>query len=99
MHRILIDNMNNYIIPINYDPKFYTKYDNTDIIYLYHLYNIPYNYDGIMSVPITIHKYYNPDQIELLGTSRYNDIPNVPKRDLEINGKRTFVRTLMRWRK
>lgn len=45
----------------------YPKYDNYDAIEVSRVKDIPYDYDGIMGVPITFLDKYNPEQFEILG--------------------------------
>ena len=49
-----------------YDPTKYPKYDNYDAIEVGRLKDIPYDYQGVMGVPITILN-YNLDNIEIVG--------------------------------
>ena len=56
-----------------YDPVSYPNYDNYDAINVNKVADIPYDYDGVMGVPITFLDKYNPDQFEILGvTDRQN---------------------------
>lgn len=50
-----------------YTPERYPKFDNIDAINIGKTKEIPYNYRGIMGVPITFLDWYNPDQFELIG--------------------------------
>ena len=47
----------------------YTKYHNLDAIDVKEFANIPCDYDGIMGVPISFLRDFNPDQFELIGCS------------------------------
>jgi hypothetical protein len=53
-----------------YNPKDYPAYDNYDAIEVGKTSDIPLNYDGAMGVPITFLDKYNPDQFEIIGSSR-----------------------------
>lgn len=56
-----------------YEPEAYPHYDNYDAINVDKVAEIPYDYEGVMGVPITFLDKYNPDQFELLGvTDRQN---------------------------
>lgn len=57
------------ILVRRYDPEVYPKYVNFDAIDVASVADIPYDYPGIMGVPITVMDKFNPDQFELLGTS------------------------------
>jgi len=52
-----------------YIPKEYPTYDNYNAININKICDIPYDYDGIMGVPITFFDKYNPEQFEILGRS------------------------------
>ena len=52
-----------------YTPDEYPTYINLDAIDVNSTKDIPYDYAGMMGVPINFMDYYNPDQFELLGTS------------------------------
>lgn len=48
------------------------KYDNYDAIEVGKTIEIPYNYDGVMGVPISFMDKYNPDQFEIVGWAKRN---------------------------
>ena len=50
-----------------YSPEEYPKYDNYDAINVDVTTDIPYDYDGVMGVPITFLDKYNPEQFEIIG--------------------------------
>lgn len=74
-----------------YSEDEYTTFDNFDAIEVGKTSDIPYDYDGIMGVPITFLDKYNPDQFEILGltqigchdlcpdTKRYNDYKEITR--------------------
>jgi hypothetical protein len=53
-----------------YNPEEYPKYHNYDAIEVSKVAEIPMDYSGAMGVPITFLDKYNPDQFEILGSSR-----------------------------
>lgn len=59
-----------YIEPLKltrkYNPEDYPKLDNYDAINVNRTKYIPYDYDGVMAVPITFLDYYNPNQFEII---------------------------------
>ena len=57
-----------------YTPEEYPKYDNYDAINVDKTVDIPYDYDGIMGVPITFLDKYNPEQFEILGMCENEDL-------------------------
>lgn len=60
----------------------YPTYDNYDAIEVSKVADIPFDYDGVMGVPITFLDKYSPDQFEIIGIS--GDLAN----PLLIDGKR-----------
>lgn len=58
------------ILHKEYSPQEYPKYANYDAINVDKTKDIPVNYEGAMGVPITFLEKYNPDQFEILGSSR-----------------------------
>ncbi|WP_018624229.1 adenine-specific methyltransferase EcoRI family protein [Kangiella aquimarina] len=55
-----------------YTPKEYPKYENFDAINVDKTKEIPYDYAGMMGVPITFMDKYNPDQFEIIGVGIAN---------------------------
>lgn len=74
-----------------YNSEEYPKYDNYDAINVNKYTDIPYDYDGIMGVPITFLDKYNPNQFEIIRFRKGND-----EKDLSINGKCPYFRILIR---
>jgi len=58
-----------------YSPIKNPKYVNYDAIEVSKTKDIPYDYDGEMGVPISFLDQYNPDQFEILGSSRTLSLP------------------------
>ena len=54
-----------------YSPEAYPKYANYDAIEVSKTSDIPCDYDGEMGVPITFLDKYNPEQFEIIGSSRW----------------------------
>lgn len=50
-----------------YSPEKYPTYDNYDAIDVNSTADIPYDYAGVMGVPITFLDKYNPEQFEIVG--------------------------------
>lgn len=50
-----------------YKPEDYPQYDNYDAINVDVTKDIPYDFEGVMGVPITFLDKYNPDQFEIVG--------------------------------
>ncbi len=55
----------------SYTPEEYPRYVNYDAIEVSKVAEIPYDYDGEMGVPITFLDKYNPEQFEIIGSSRF----------------------------
>lgn len=89
-----------------YIPDEYPHYDNYDAIEVSKVVNIPYDYDGIMGVPITFMDKYNHDQFEILeGSNRYGILNTFGKNEkirethshgTNVNGKARYFRILIR---
>lgn len=86
----------------------YPTYDNYDAINVNRTADIPFDYDGIMGVPVTFLDKYNPEQFEILGMSAsagYNPnivgIPFKGEKDARplINGKNTYARIFIKRKK
>ena len=76
-----------------YSPDEYPKYDNYDAINVDKVSDIPYDYDGVIGVPITFLDKYNPEQFEIIKFRKGDD-----DKDLTINGKSPYFRILIRRR-
>ena len=74
-----------------YFPDEYPKYDNYDAINVDKTTDIPYDYDGVMGVPITFLDKYSPEQFEIVRFRKGND-----DNDLSYNGKCPYFRILIR---
>ena len=53
-----------------YSPISYPRYDNYDAIEVSKTSDIPFDYEGVMGVPITFLDKYNPEQFDILGITR-----------------------------
>ena len=98
----------------SYTPDEYPRYENYDAINVGRTQNIPFDYDGIMGVPITFLDKYNPEQFEIVMLANGNARTNVPKETLAevnyrahaddrggvgiIDGNRVYARILIRRR-
>ena len=89
-----------------YTPEEYLKYDNIEAINVDKVAEIPFDYKGIMGVPITFLDKYNPDQFCIIdGLNRYTILDtqglndNAVKNHLhltEIDGKSKYFRILIK---
>ncbi len=84
-----------------YDEKKYQKYDNFDAIHIKRVSEIPYDYDGIMGVPLTYMKYHNPNSsvYEIVGEANHGTDNEYDLFKPIINGKEVFKRILIRRKK
>ena len=79
------------ILTKKYNSNEYPKYDNYNAINIDKIADIPYDYDGIMGVPITFLDKYNPEQFEIIRFRKGTD-----GKDLSINGKDVYFRILIK---
>ncbi|WP_420557659.1 adenine-specific methyltransferase EcoRI family protein [Roseovarius sp.] len=57
-------------LQMTYSPDAYPKYANFDAINVNKTMHIPSDYDGLMGVPISFLDKHNPDQFEIVGSSK-----------------------------
>ena len=74
-----------------YTPERYPKFDNINAINVSKTKDIPFDYDGLMGVPITYLDYFNPAQFILIG-NEYS--LNISGRGY-INGQRMYSRVFI----
>lgn len=95
-----------------YTPEEYPHYDNYDAIDIGRVSDIPYDWDGVMGVPITFLDKYCPEQFEIIWQACGNTRASTPKDILDkvgyvphhedrggcgvVNGKRQYARILIR---
>lgn len=94
-----VTNKKKLILTATYDPELYPMYDNYDAIEVSRIKNIPYDYDGVMGVPITILD-YDLDNVEidgcLYGDHTIIDGIYIKGHTPEIGGKHKYARILIR---
>ncbi len=89
-----------------YTPEVFPKFDNYDAINVSSTSDIPYDYDGVMGVPITFMDKYNPEQFEIVGATESegrgfsNGLwnPDSEVAQATIKGKRVYKRIFIRRR-
>lgn len=79
------------ILTKKYNPNDYKKYDNYNGIEVSRVKNIPYDYDGIMGVPITFLDKYCPQQFDIIKFRKGDD-----DKDLSVDGKCPYFRILIK---
>lgn len=75
---------NNYIKPFitldkEYDPKLYPTYDDYDAINVDKVIEIPYDYKGLMGVPISFLTVHNPKQFKIVDIKPRRHINGIEK--------------------
>ena len=84
------------VLKKEFNPSIHRHFDNYDAINVPKVSEIPYNYDGIMAVPLTILTKYNPEQFEIVGEANHgSDNPYDLFKPL-IDKKEIFKRILIR---
>lgn len=86
-----------------YDAEKHPRYDNYDAIEVSKAINIPYDYEGVMGVPISFLSYYNPDQFEIVGMmsgakGEGLTTGNDGRPKFYVNGEGVFARLLIKRR-
>lgn len=81
-----------------YNPVDYPKYDNFDAINVKTINDIPYDYFGIMGVPITIINRYNSEQFEIVGEANHGSDNEYDLFKPVLNGKELYKKILIRRR-
>ena len=92
-----------------YTPEEYPKYDNYPAINVDKTADIPYDYDGLMGVPITFLDKYNPEQYEIIDAiNRYSlfdvfgtneQVRKNHSHTCNINGEAKYFRIIIRRKK
>lgn len=81
-----------------YSSKEYPKYDNYDAINVKTINDIPYDFYGIMGVPITIINRYNSEQFEIVGEANHGSDSEYDLFKPILNGKELYKKILIRRR-
>ena len=81
------------ILQKKYNPDKYPTYDNYDAINVNKVSEIPWDYEGIMGVPVTFLDKYNPEQFTIIG-NEYT--LNIDKGRGYVNGKRMYSRIFIK---
>jgi len=79
-----------------YSPDTHPTYDTYDAINVKTINDIPYDYEGIMGVPITIINRYNSEQLELIGEANHGSDNEFDLFKPVVNGKLLFKRILIK---
>lgn len=84
------------ILTKKYDPELHPRYDNFDGINVRKVSDIPYDFDGVMGVPITYIKYHNASRFEIIGEANHGSDNEYDLFKPRINGKELFKKILIR---
>ena len=79
-----------------FNPLIHQKYDNYNAIHVRNIIEIPFDYTGIMGVPITIINRYNSEQFEIIGEANHGSDSQYDIFKPILNGKEVFKRILIR---
>lgn len=79
-----------------YNSRDYPKYDNYDAINVNKTVDIPIDYNGVMGVPITFLDKYNPEQFKIIGELHDGSDNEYDFQKPKINGKKLYMRVLIR---
>jgi hypothetical protein len=79
-----------------FNPIIHPKYDNYNAIHIRSITEIPFDYSGIMAVPITIINRYNSEQFEIVGEANHGSDSEYDIFKPILNGKEIFKRILIR---
>ena len=78
-----------------YDPNIHKHYDNSEVINVDYVKQIPCDWTGVMGVPITWLDKYCPEQFEIVRDCRWE---NSDKYECVIDGVTTYWRIFIRWK-
>ena len=78
-----------------YSPELHPSFDNYDAIYVPKVTDIPYDYTGIMAVPITIFAKYSPRQFRIIGEANHGSDNPYDLFKPVINGVLKYKRVLI----
>lgn len=87
------------ILTKKYNSSDYPRYDNYEAINVGRVENIPYDYDGIMGVPISFLGKHNPNQFEIIGEANHGSDNQYDLFKPIVNGKELYPRILIRHKK
>ena len=82
-----------------YTTEEFPRYDNYDAIEVAKSGDIPYDYDGVMGVPITFMDKYNPEQFEIVGVANHGKDSVYDLFAPRLGGRQVFKRILIRHRR
>lgn len=84
------DKKERLVLTESYHPDKYPVYDNYEAIEVGKIKDIPYDYNGVMGVPVTILQ-YNLDNVEIIKFRKGDD-----EKDLSVSGETPYFRVLIK---
>ena len=90
---------NDLVLEHKYNSADYPKYDNYNAINVNKTKEIPYDYNGIMGVPITFMDKYNPEQFEIVGIFNHGSDNEFDLAKPVVNEKELYPRIAIKRRK
>ena len=82
----------------SYNPQQYPFYDNTNVIHVDKVDNIPLDYSGTMGVPITFLKYFTPNLFTIVGKADHGSPREFDLFTPFLNHKKMFKRLLIKYK-
>lgn len=79
----------------NYSPEMYPKYDNYDAIEVSRTIDIPYDFYGVIGVPITFMTKHNPNQFSIIGVLNSGSGNEYDYAKAILHGKQLYARILI----
>ena len=79
-----------------YNSSSYPKYDHYDAIHVKKVAEIPYDYEGIMGVPLTYIKYHNKKKFTIIGEANHGSDNQYDLFKPIVNGKEVYKRILIK---
>ena len=86
----------NLVLYRTYNETDYPRYDSIDAIRVNKVDDIPEDYDGLMSVPVTFLTKHNPEQFEIVGELNHGCDNEYDLAKPVVNGKELFAHLLIR---
>ena len=98
----------NLILFKSYSPEEYPTYENYNAIHIHFVKDIPFDFDGVMGVPVSFMEKFNANQFEIIGQTHSGDnspevealrTDTINRHGGRINGKEQYARILIRRKK
>lgn len=83
-------------LTVRYNPETHPTFDDYNAIECSRVSNIPFDYEGVIAVPITFLNKHNPEQFEIVGEANHGSDNPFDLFKPTINGKLVYKRILIR---